>query len=781
VTEPTPSRPGRGAAATLLAALLALFFLPALASSDQFLARDSGILHHPTKRWIAGRWSSGELPAWNPLAGLGVPEVSGSVDAVLHPFNLALVALPYELGFKAWVLLSFLAAALGAFAMARALGCGWHASVAAGLGFALSGHLVGSSDNLTYLTSLAFLPWLFAAGLTFQSRPGPATLAGVGLASALCAAGGDPQAWGFAILALPLALLALPPRGGSSLRRRLSNTGLALGAAVAAAAPLWLPVLLWLPHSSRAAGTSLPVLAYWDLDPRRLIELVIPNLLRAPPGVMSSPAFRAFTGGGPAGMPWVASIYFGATALLLAGAAAVLVPRARRLLLAAAAFTWLASGAHLGFGQLARQIPVLGSFRYWEKLFIWPTLLVVMAAAMGFDALLRAGAPVRRRFAMATGLVGISLGVARMLAGQLPLAALRLLTPGPPGADGAELVRNALDGLDISALAVTLLVLVTMSSLVPRLARFAPALLLAAVAVDPFSANGHAYALAPESLTRIRSPLAEVLRRQPGLVRIFDPFEPKLDRWPDRSEVDSGFLWAARTSRSSWNLEQGIGNLDPYAGLLPAALRTLRQAVPAPRLAPAVGIWSVSAIPVPGKVELAARAGLTPPFEVIASDEELPVFLVKVPSRPRAYLAEAVTETSASRAQEETLALPPASTRTVLEGPVPAILSLPRGETRLVVDLPERVVVEAVTDRTALLVLNDQHAPGWSATVDGVAAPILRANLLVRALWLPPGQHRVEFTYRTPGLAAGAWLAGLLAVALAGWGWTRRRKALASS
>ena len=57
-----------------------------------------------------------------------------------------------------------------------------------------------------------------------------------------------------------------------------------------------------------------------------------------------------------------------------------------------------------------------------------------------------------------------------------------------------------------------------------------------------------------------------------------------------------------------------------------------------------------------------------------------------------------------------------------------------------------------------VLVLNDAFYAGWTASVDGNPVPILPANGAVRAVPLPPGPHQVVFTYRTPGLAAGAWV-----------------------
>jgi hypothetical protein len=90
----------------------------------------------------------------------------------------------------------------------------------------------------------------------------------------------------------------------------------------------------------------------------------------------------------------------------------------------------------------------------------------------------------------------------------------------------------------------------------------------------------------------------------------------------------------------------------------------------------------------------------------------------------------------------------------VFEGPFTD--AKPEGIARIVHYAPERVEVEATLDREGLLVLNDLHARGWSVTVDGAEAKLLRANVLVRAVRLAAGTHRVVFSYRVPGLALGA-------------------------
>ncbi|HKN38576.1 MAG TPA: YfhO family protein [Acidimicrobiia bacterium] len=67
-----------------------------------------------------------------------------------------------------------------------------------------------------------------------------------------------------------------------------------------------------------------------------------------------------------------------------------------------------------------------------------------------------------------------------------------------------------------------------------------------------------------------------------------------------------------------------------------------------------------------------------------------------------------------------------------------------------------------------LLVLSDQWYPGWTATVDGKPATILRGDVALRAVALSPGAHRIRFRYqpRWPlnGLAVFAFTVAVGAV-----------------
>jgi uncharacterized membrane protein YfhO len=60
------------------------------------------------------------------------------------------------------------------------------------------------------------------------------------------------------------------------------------------------------------------------------------------------------------------------------------------------------------------------------------------------------------------------------------------------------------------------------------------------------------------------------------------------------------------------------------------------------------------------------------------------------------------------------------------------------------------------------LVVTEAWQRGWTARVDGAAAPVIRANGLFRAVPLPGGRHEVVLRYDPPGLRLG------LALSLAG-------------
>ena len=61
----------------------------------------------------------------------------------------------------------------------------------------------------------------------------------------------------------------------------------------------------------------------------------------------------------------------------------------------------------------------------------------------------------------------------------------------------------------------------------------------------------------------------------------------------------------------------------------------------------------------------------------------------------------------------------------------------------------------------AYLVFGDAHFPGWKAYIDGEPATLNRAHGALRTVFVPEGEHVVEFVYRPASVFLGAALTGL--------------------
>ena len=76
------------------------------------------------------------------------------------------------------------------------------------------------------------------------------------------------------------------------------------------------------------------------------------------------------------------------------------------------------------------------------------------------------------------------------------------------------------------------------------------------------------------------------------------------------------------------------------------------------------------------------------------------------------------------------------------------------GSARIVSYANTEVVVAVDAPAGGMLLLNDVWHPWWRATIDGVEADILRANVIFRAVQVPPGKYTVRFTFEP---LRGAW------------------------
>ncbi|MFN0120722.1 MAG: YfhO family protein [Blastocatellia bacterium] len=152
---------------------------------------------------------------------------------------------------------------------------------------------------------------------------------------------------------------------------------------------------------------------------------------------------------------------------------------------------------------------------------------------------------------------------------------------------------------------------------------------------------------------------------------------------------------------------------------------------------------------------------------------------------PRAWLtttAEAVTPADAlARIQGRGAPFDPRQTA-LLETNGAALPALPGGampadsQAKLTHYEPNQLTIETTAGHSTMLVVSEMNYPGWQAWLDGAPAPMYTANYLLRGVFVPAGQHRVEMRYTAPALKHGLLISGvtlllLIALWLSSRGW----------
>ena len=79
-----------------------------------------------------------------------------------------------------------------------------------------------------------------------------------------------------------------------------------------------------------------------------------------------------------------------------------------------------------------------------------------------------------------------------------------------------------------------------------------------------------------------------------------------------------------------------------------------------------------------------------------------------------------------------------------------------RSTTNVISVEDELVIVETKSTHPAMLVLSDIYYPGWTVTIDGSDAKILRVNYLLRGVLVPKGEHLLRFEFRPRTFYLGA-------------------------
>ncbi|GBD19143.1 hypothetical protein HRbin27_01647 [bacterium HR27] len=751
--------PELAAVGGLLILWLLFFWRPLLTPAH--VPRGGGDLNSfffPLHAFAARTVQSGELPLWNPTLFSGMSHWANYQAGVLYPLNwLAYVlARPFRYGaLELLVLAHYGIASMGAYALARVgLQLGRLPSLVAGIVFPYSGFLVAHLGHYSMLAAAVWIPWLWLAlARSLATRRWHWNLA-IALATFLLATGGHQQTvlyglvaaglWWIGYLArerpheLTAFLTSLQNRDRQAAIRPVRllasdavRAGFGIATGLALAAPALLPSLELARRSVRSGGLSYEQASEFALQPTALVNFFLPRAFGDNPTNWWGPWAN--------GEVWA---YAGTVTLVLAALALVLGREPIRWLLAAIGFLALlhalgpATPVH---GWVYRFLPFADLLRAPARSLLYVDLTVALLAAMGLAAALDRGETVMRiggRFAqvllLVTGMIGLLIA---------PLFLLAIVTSTTPPEPAVRAFESLL--LLVLWLGLTILWLRALG----RTARPLIAILgIGLVVLDLFSVTSPFNPTPEDLMVDFRHPeIVEYLRQattETGPWR----FLALTIRWqPSAAAVH--------------DLEDAGGLFDPMQPAAYARVLECARSAPGRGVLDLLNVRFVLTRTEAGDFSAFFERRLTSPTGLVLWEN--------LSALPRVWLSDRAIVADIDTALERLCsdAFDPRAELYLAESLPPA----KRGATGTATASwqgPNRLRIAVQTSAPAYLVVAVSADPGWRATLDGQPVPLVIADGIYQALWVPAGEHTVVLTYRPPLIGWGLAFAllGLLAL-----------------
>jgi hypothetical protein len=698
--------------------------------------------HYPMTWFGFGALREGRLPLWNPWQFAGEPFLAAYYAGLFYPLNAIYLVTSVPLGIEISGAAHMLLGAGGMAALARRLRFDWPGALLAGLTFVWSGWFVFSTNQPRILSAMAWMPWtcwLLDRVLAGERRAGFAFAVAIAAQLLIGDAEHVLHGWLAGALLAALRLGELAARGAwraALTRGALCAAGLLAGAGLAAFQLL--PTVELVGLSARASGSFdvRNAIAQGAYTPGKFLFQAAQSSRWVAVGVLPLVAALLALGRGRGALPW----------LLGAGTAL--------------------AGAQLSFGgalfRAYHELPFADLFRRPYKfldLYVFgQALLAGLALARLSDW---AGTPRRRlwsdpRWLAALATAALLLVFLHRSNGENPELAALLLALALYGALGAGPLRRAALLL-VAGIQLTSLFWGSSNPFVRPLLR-----------TETLAAQREIFPSVRARGDQARVYLSPRLWAAPGLslkqgmlngVGVSNDYEPlALARYAE-------YFGSVSPWRSPDGLFNGRYRLvgDTHWGLL--------------------DLTGTRFYVVQRKEEAAVRMRQLPPgpggagFQLI-SDGEIQVF-ERAAALPRAWWVPRARDVRSSVAALVALRSPGFDPRreVILERdgeshPAQAPegdAGAPTPDARVSIEAyaPEQVEISVQAPQPGWLVLSDLHYPGWRATVNGIPAPIERANHLFRAVRVAAGASAVRFEYRPASLRRGALVSLVSALLLA--------------
>lgn len=740
----------------LIASVLIFFYRPLL--GETFFFRDLYLLFLGKKLLLVEALRHGQLPLWDPLMHGGQPFLASPNNSVLYPFNILFAVMPAIAALNLHLVLQFVFCAVSSYFLARAIGLSTTAAFVAGTVYTFCGYVLSSANLLVLMQAVPWAPALLGAVhlLLRERRKRWLVAAAVFGALPLLAGGAEMSAMSFA-LAIAWALTV--PRDVPVVRRFVIA---ALVVVFSAGLSLvqTLPAYEMIRNSSRQERRDYAAFAQWSVSPQRLPELVVPRFF----GPTDTLAQKDYWGGRfEAGYPYIVSIYFGASALLLALGgllASETIPRRGRILLglfAAAGFI-LALGHYLPFFHfLWANVPLVGNFRFPVKALQLGLVPIALLSGAGADAVV---ASTRRILVPAVvsaaifAIIALAFIASPAFRGNLTLA---FFDGGLSPSSSAELTRSLVH----AAIAAAMFVAILLTKREPAIALLVLFdLAWAGHRVNPYASRE--LFVAPPLAEKVRTLLA-------GGGRLYRTPDPWVQRLNVPANENVWLAWWDIQLLSRYTAATfGIPLIfhEDYDGLAPIRMSHMTDAIARMPWANRLNILSAAGATAIVTPDVINAPGVDR-IDTLRGADGRPLYLYRNrASKPVRFATNAVVIADDAAALRR-LATTPFDPKNVIlsEPPVisePHVIPSAARNPEAGRHDPRAIEIDAPSD--GFLVFAETWYPGWRMVVDGRETPQLRADVAFAAAAVPAGHHIVTKTYRPLMPLAG--LIGTLTTAL---------------
>jgi len=238
---------------------------------------------YPWREYAFEMLRGGQLPLWNPYNGAGAPLIANYQSALFYPLNWLGLILPLGFAMSITAVLHLFIAAWGMFAFTGRLGVPNLGRGVSALAFGMGSFLVARLGTYPMIFAMAWIPWVMWAALGVLIRFRTRDVAMLAFFAALQLLSGHAQmAWYSMLLVgfftLYWLLRARPSDGWQ--RLGLVIGGLALGAGIAAVQLL--PTAELLRSSQRSGGVDFEFAMNFSYSPARTLNLLSPNVFGNP-------------------------------------------------------------------------------------------------------------------------------------------------------------------------------------------------------------------------------------------------------------------------------------------------------------------------------------------------------------------------------------------------------------------------------------------------------------------------------------------------------------------